>query len=1101
MVEDRGHENPIFSDTEVVADDEHIDYVVARNRNRRHGMDTVVDKAIHDGSLGFSALGVEDQSIASSASSGVKMAVEEEQTGLPTERNQDIQDNATDILMESAIGKMAITSAETMHEQEYPGSENCGTAIVEEGGQVEARYIESPMEQVRNPSDATAGTDLTGPAVIMQDQQHPISKKSFVSGTGADQKHRKYVLTTTGDDPFQSLDAKDKTPPTSPGGESSCSTLVDPSSRKVSPSDLTMGAEANPTAVKDFAYAPWDSNHVRDPVSIIEENMKLELVRQLERKNMAGERKACREAENQKGRNQTLSAEVEEARRTLLNREVRADLAKVHANAMILSNVVLRQSMQDIKDGMTRGQRGAKVQMTWSAGETFRNQEKEGSLRNHLGCAGTSTASTYACTQRSEYATETSGEGLDDVVSQGCIQQESMPPKGENLELQQSSPIEALDRQISEELYAGWIGSKDSATISGGTQLKHNAEEPLGRSKGKVVDALFEKPVLDAAMLVDTTISLDPAVSEAIKDVKLRVPEVTAVTDETGIAAIFQDNQQAGPNTYKDPGTDDELKVLTNSKAQNKNLPLQQDNTQKGQIFSECSFVPASTESFEMANPGNNSPQEPASEDSSPTESSGVNDVLEANDDNSPSTDAQSQLQTDLVEANDDNSPSPDAHPQLQTDLEQNDTQGTCIGHEGGSNGIFEFSEAAGPATLWGILHSNRCEIKAENKAYTVEEATGVSDAAGPATLWGILRSNQSENGAEDRGVVEEEVAVVSAVPGAATLWGILQSNAHKSEVGEQEDADDAAAENPEVETSGPATESGEVAPPMLLRVYGLGETEEGPRGPTNTPMEPTNSSHETIDGEGVSEAGDDVGNGSAGDATGARSSGTEASSKVSENIHHDGGAKSGDSDAPSLEAIPAEKKRPEGSGGGTLQAPAVFGDLYTSHDNFGAGAKGEDHKTGNVAIVASSNTLARTYDVLSGRKGNQELSLNTSDISPPCALSQPEGKVCDLISPISQPNEMSKTQKRKLERRRAAAKKAEAKELMRKKEEEAAESRCQKEEEDEEAAPAPASLAQRLAEEDSKLGEKRRMLQLARMAREEKVEAALRSMGKSAGR
>lgn len=1075
MVEDRSHENPIFSDTEVVADDEHIDYVVARNRNRRHGMDTVVDKAIHDGSLGFSALGAEDQSIASSASSGVKMAMEEEQTGLPNERNQDIQDNATDTLMESVIGKMAVTSAETVDEQEYPGLENCGTAIVKEGEQVEARYIESPKEQVRYPSDATAGTDLTGPAVIMQDQQHPISKKSVVSGTGADQKHRKYVLTTTGDDPFQSLNAKDKTPPTSPGGESSCSTLVDPSSRKVSPSDLTMGGEASLTAVKDFAYPPWDSNYVRDPVSIIEENMKLELVRQLERKNMAGERKACREAEKQKGRDQTLSAEVEEARRNLLNGEVRADLAKVHANAMILSNVVLRQS-QDIKDGMIRGQRGAKFQMAWSAGETFRNQEKEGSLRNHLGCAGTFTPSAYACTQRSEYATETSGEGLDDVVSQGCMQQESMQPKGENLELQQSRPIEALDRQISEELHAGWIGSKDSATISGGTQLKPNAEDPLGRSKGKVVDTLFEKPVLDAAMLVDTTNSLDPAVSEAIKDVKMRVPEVNAVTDETGIAAIFQNNQQAGPNRYKDPGTDDELKILTNSKAQNKNLPLQQDNTQKGQIFSECSFVPASTESFEMANPGNNSPQQPAPEDSSPTESSGDNDILEANDDNSPST---------------------DAHPQLQTDLERNDTQGTCIGHEGGSNGIFEFSEAAGPATLWGILQSNRSEIKAENKAYTVEEATGVSDAAGPATLWGILRSNQSEDGAEDRGAVEEEVAVVSAVPGAATLWGNLQSNAHKSEVGEQEDADDAAAENPEAETSGPATESGEVAPPMLLRVYGLGEIEEGPRGPTNTPVEPTNSSHETIDGEGVSKAGD---------ATGARSSGTEASSKVSENIHHDGGAKSGDSDAPSLEAIPAEKKRPEGSGGRTLQAPAVFGDLYTSHDNFGTGAKGEDHKTGNVAIVASSNTLARTCHVLSGGKGNQELSLNPSDMSPPCALSEPEAKVCHLISPISQPNEMAKTQKRKLERRRAAAKKAEAKELMRKKEEEAAESMCQKEEKEEKheeaaPAPAPASLAQRVAEEDSKLGEKRRMLQLARMAREEKVEAALRSKGKSAGR
>ena len=320
--------------------------------------------------------------------------------------------------------------------------------------------------------------------------------------------------------------------------------------------------------------------------------------------------------------------------------------------------------------------------------------------------------------------------------------------------------------------------------------------------------------------------------------------------------------------------------------------------------------------------------------------------------------------------------------------------------------------------------------------------------------------------------------------------------------MGEQQDADDAAAENPEIGISGPATESGEVAS-LMLRVYELSEIKEGvevPPAPTDTPVEPTNSSRGSTDGEGVSKACDNAGKGSAGDATGSRSSGTEAIPKISEKIHDDGGAKSGDSDAPSLEAIPAEKKRLEGSEGATLQAPAVFGDLYTSHDNFGEGAKGEDHKTSNVAVVASSNTLARTCDVLSGGRENQEPSLNTFDISPPHALSQPEAKVCDLISPISQPNEMSKTQKRKLERRRAAAKKAEANELMCKKEEETAESMCRKEE-DEEAAPAPASLAQRLAEEDSKLGEKRRMLQLARMAREEKVEAALRSLGKSAGR
>ena len=1092
MSEDHNREKSIFSGTVVVADDEQVDSSMESHRGCRDGLDAVVGKAIHDGrSIGHGAA-AEDQSIASSGSSGMEVKLEEEEMEFSAERNQNVQDNATDTSMDNTIGKVSAASADTVRDHEYPSSEStigkeptvsvdtlhglehpgvesCGTAIVAGDGQAEPGYIESPIEQVLDPPDATAGTELTASAVIMQDQQHPIPEKIIVPGIEAGPKPRKYVLTTTGDDLFQPMNATDKTPPTSPGGESTCSTLVDPSSRKVSPSDSTMGAEASPTAVKDFAYPSWDSNHVRDPASIVEENMKLELARQLRRKKIALEWKDHREAEKKKGRNQTLCAEVEEARRTLLNREVRADLAKVHANALILSNVVLRQYMQDVKHGLSHGQHGAKVQMSRSAGQKFENQEKEGSLKNHLGCAGTFAASAYACTQRLKCATETSGEGLDDLGSQGCMQQEEI------VESKQSSPIEALDRQISEELQSGCVASKDSANASGGTQLEPNAEDSLGRLKGKVDDDLFEKPVLDAAMLLDTSNSLGPAVSEAIDDVKGR--GVTVFTDETGIA-IFQDSQHTA---YKDPSPDNETKFSKNSKVQIDNLPIQTDRTHEGQIFSDYSIPIESTKSFDMANPGNKTSQEPTLEKPSPSEFGGRDDVFEANNDNSPPA---------------------VADPQSGTDIEHNDTQGTCIGHEGGSNGNFDFSKAAGSATLWGILQSNWCEIKAQSQAYTVEEATSLCDAAGPATLWGILRSDQSEHEAEDTRVVEEEVAGVSAVPGPATLWGILESDAHESEAGEQEDADDAAAEIPEVEISEPATESGEATTPQLW-VDDLSAIEEDgeedgeePCGPNNTPIA-TNGPH------GFSAA-----NPSADDATGAgwaaHAKGSEASPKVSKIIYDDEGAKSGDSDAvtragPSMSAIPAEKECPEELEVGRVQAPSDFGDLYTSHDDFRAGAKGADHKTSNVAIVDSSNTLAQTGDVSSG--GDQALSLNASDISLPRALLQPEAQVSKSMPPMSQPNEMSKTQKRKLERKRAAAKKAEAKELLRKKEEEAAESMRRKEDEKDEAGRAPFSLAQRLAEEDSKLGEKRRMLQLARMAEREEFLAEIKSLGKSAGR
>ena len=51
-----------------------------------------------------------------------------------------------------------------------------------------------------------------------------------------------------------------------------------------------------------------------------------------------------------------------------------------------------------------------------------------------------------------------------------------------------------------------------------------------------------------------------------------------------------------------------------------------------------------------------------------------------------------------------------------------------------------------------------------------------------------------------------------------------------------------------------------------------------------------------------------------------------------------------------------ARKGGPKESEMGILQASAVFADLYKSHYNFGAG---EHHKTSNVAVVGSSNTLA----------------------------------------------------------------------------------------------------------------------------------------------
>ena len=200
----------------------------------------------------------------------------------------------------------------------------------------------------------------------VQDQEVSVSEE-ILSPTKADQKPRKYVL-ASGESLFQSLYATDQTLPTSPGGASSSSTLVDPSSRKVSPSDSTSGTKVSPSAVKDFAYPSLDSKHVRDPLSIVDENTKLELMRQL-KKMSTGKQNALKKAEKRKARNLALSAELDAAKARLQTKAVQADIARVQANAMILSNFVYRYAIQYGMQELMREQHSAISDTTKSAGE------------------------------------------------------------------------------------------------------------------------------------------------------------------------------------------------------------------------------------------------------------------------------------------------------------------------------------------------------------------------------------------------------------------------------------------------------------------------------------------------------------------------------------------------------------------------------------------------------------------------------------------------------------------------------------------------------------------------------------------------------------
>lgn len=219
-----------------------------------------------------------------------------------------------------------------------------------------------------------------------QEEQSSSGQDSILPGKEESEKPKQYVLAPS-EDLFQSLYSTNATPPTSPGGTSSSSTLADPSSRRVSPSESLMGAKGSPTAVKDFAYSPLDCNHVRDPLSIVEENTKLELLKQLKKKTV-GENKASRKAEKLKARNDDLKAELDATKEKLRNQEVRIELATVQANALILSNYVLRHEMQNFKHELSSEPVSAKIEEIESAGETVRIGQDEESIGYEGGSYG-----------------------------------------------------------------------------------------------------------------------------------------------------------------------------------------------------------------------------------------------------------------------------------------------------------------------------------------------------------------------------------------------------------------------------------------------------------------------------------------------------------------------------------------------------------------------------------------------------------------------------------------------------------------------------------------------------------------------------------------
>ena len=657
-----------------------------------------------------------------------------------------------------------------MEDLNSPGLTSTVMGVVADQEPVTAAEIRGVQDSPGTKCSVIVHTVKQEPAAsvdTIENQELPSSKKA---ATEADQKPHKYML-TTGENLFQSLFATEKTPPTSPGSVGSGSTLVNSSSRKVSPADSEIRAKGSPIAVKDFAYPSSDSKHVLkhvlDQEAVIEEDTKRQLLKQLKKKT-AAEKKGSRKVVKLTARNKTLGAQLKSAKSNVQNREAQADLAKTYANAMTLLNVVLRQVVQDLSNELSREKNGAHVQGTQSQGETTWSQQKEESLQNHLELAHELRTNAYGRMARLKNASVERSQGMDDMDDmdgQGSIQEETMSLMGETVEPKEygSATVEVLDREASEEPQVELVEYNSSTSASAGTQPETKVEGSEGRPEEKD-NGVFEASGLDPAALSGTANSVTPTVQEDSE--KKDAEEISCAEEALDTVKEHEteddkmEEEQIGSQGFSSEETTNQVElsvewIFPGPKPE-------ESAVRKGQAMVD----PIAT-NLEHATP----------DEEGLSESSGEDQVSEADDNGS------SPVVKDLVSGSDYDG-NPAVHePITDENTKHDDIRGVDTGCEGCLDRDYEFSEAAGPATLWGILQANQRENEVEDRADVGEEAAGVPEAAGPAILWGVVRSEQYESEVEDQDGARDEAEDVSSneVPEPATLWGILKSNRESS--------------------------------------------------------------------------------------------------------------------------------------------------------------------------------------------------------------------------------------------------------------------------------------------------------------------------------
>ena len=593
-----------------------------------------------------------------------------------------------------AIDKELAVSTDCMEGQEHTSAKSPS---------MEMRNDQQPSKDVLSTNgninmEQKTDEDLDVPADCTQDQEQ-VSSTSPCIEMECKQKPHKYVLSTS-EDPFHSLHSTDNTPPTSPGGVSSCSTLVDPSSRKVSPSDAKMGGETSPiTAVKDFAYSCLDSNHMRDPVAIVDDNTELELAWQL-KKVTAGEKVVARKPKKQKARDQNQGEGLEGADEKSLSGQVETNTFDAEISESKSCIECVNDKLEPVP---SHEQHGMEIEQIQSAVETTLDQQTGDPLQNRVG-----SAAYIDSAHRLAFR-----ENNSDVQDQGFIQPKDQLPTSENSESKQpaSIPVNMHDQRNEVE---------SPAEVIGGPQPDNKAEESQG---GPMEEVVAE--------------SSNPATKQPV-----------AEKDGKADLHTLRDSNEAGErlDTNTGPWKNEEAEEVNNSEPQSEEVQATEatKDEQVGGASSPSEKVQAeaNTEQIKSQEPGEGDPEEMAD----PMDDS----IATTFEDAAPEKeDLNESSGEDQVFYSDGDSPSTLDHDASDYNRDQGSATQDPFS-DGDSSGLSEYStEALGLAALWGILHTGQHDSGTEDGADASED----TELSGPATLWGILQSDRQKNLVEEQEV------------------------------------------------------------------------------------------------------------------------------------------------------------------------------------------------------------------------------------------------------------------------------------------------------------------------------------------------------------